>query len=140
MLPVTSLLACALAAAFMAYSSRIIRRRRQAKVALLDGGDVPLARLIRAQGNLAEYGLLLLALIGLSEANGAPWWWLAILAALFLAGRASHGYGLIVAEADEGRGSPRFRWRVMGMATTFAVIWLSLATLLATLAARLLPW
>lgn len=133
MLPVTAVSALALVGFFLTYSVLIIRSRRRLRVPVFDGGDVRLGRIIRAQGNLLEYGLLFVLLTGLSEAGGAPWWWLLALSAVFFAGRALHGYGLVVAEPDEARGEGRFRFRVSGMVITINVLAAAALTLLATL-------
>ena len=131
MLPVTSLTACALVPLFMALTVATIRRRRTAQVAVGDGGQEPLARVSRAHGNLAESMPLVLILMALAELNGTPWPFLALLGAAFVAGRAAHAYGLVVAEPDKARPN-RFRYRIFGMATTLTVVGvLALTVLLA---------
>lgn len=128
MLPVTSIAAAVLAALLLLIARRTIGARRAAKVAVGDGGNDPLARLMRVQGNFCEYAPVFLILTALAELNRAPWWWLAPLAAAFVAGRLSHAYGLTVAECEEGAGPRRFRFRIAGMAATFTTIWLLIAT------------
>jgi uncharacterized membrane protein YecN with MAPEG domain len=134
MLPVTSLTAVALSLAFVALGIVVIRRRQRGRVAIGDGNDENLARAIRAQGNLGEYGLFFLALLGLAELNGTPTLWLGALAATFLAGRAAHARSLLVVEQRGGEGYAPYRWRTAGMIATFTVIALSAATLLVVLA------
>lgn len=138
MLPVTSLLAVTLAAMFFALGVLTIRRRRSTQIAVGDGGAEPLTRAIRAQGNLFEYGTVFTALIALSELNGAPVWLIGALAAVFVVGRLSHAYGLLVAEADVEGGAARFRWRVRGMAITLTLIATTACILLAAVALNLL--
>jgi uncharacterized membrane protein YecN with MAPEG domain len=132
MLPVTALCAVVLALAHMGLGIVTIGRRRQNRVAIGDGGTEAVARPMRAQANLGEYGIFFLALLGLAELNLAPWPWLALLAVVFVTGRALHAYGLLVAEPG-GDAPGRFVWRTAGMATTFTTTSLAAATVLAVL-------
>ena len=110
-LPVTTLLAVALAALFLALALRVVGERRSNRVSLGTGGVPSLERRVRAHGNLAEYAPFGLILCGLAEAQGAPWWLLAVSALTFGAGRAMHGYAL-------GWTDSSMRWRVVGMQLT----------------------
>lgn len=131
MLPVTSITAVALSLAFLWLGIVTIRRRRRHRVAIGDGANEAVARAMRAQANLGEYGLFFLALLGLAEANAAPAAWLGALSVAFLAGRVSHAYGMLVAEPRGGSGA--FRFRTFGMMTTLTGIPLAATTLLLAL-------
>ena len=133
MLPVTSILAVVLAGLLQALAIVVIRRRRALAVKIGDGGDEGLARAIRAQGNLVEYGVVVTGLIALAELHGAPPVWLAFLAALLIASRICHAYALLVAEPDTARGPSRLRYRTAAMAMTFSALTLSALTVLATM-------
>lgn len=130
MLPVTSCLAIVLAGFVQALGIVVIRRRRALAVKIGDGGDDGLARAIRAQGNLVEYGLVVTGLIALAELNGAPTVWLVLLAGVLVASRICHAYALLVAEPDAARGPSRFRYRTAAMAMTFSALTLAALTLL----------
>lgn len=136
MLPVTTVATAVLAMAFVGLAFLVIGQRRAASVALGDGGADGLRRAIRAQGNFGEYAIWFVALLGLAEANGAPWPWLALLALVFGLGRVAHAYGLIVAEPGGRAG--RWRWRRNGMVLTFVTLSLAAATAVAMLAVRLM--
>ena len=73
---------------------RIARLRHEFKVSVGDGGHDQLLRRMRAQANFVEsapFFLILLAGIELSGARQLP---LAVIAALFIAARIAHGYGM----------------------------------------------
>ena len=95
MLIVTAWLAAALALQQIRLAFGIIGLRRDRRVSLGDGDDEGLLRASRAFGNLVEYAPIMLVLIGCLELNDAPRWALAVLAALFLAGRVLHPIGLV---------------------------------------------
>ncbi|NNG05285.1 MAG: hypothetical protein HKM95_14470 [Inquilinus sp.] len=113
--PITAVLASLLALLLMVLSFRVIGQRRRAKVALGDGGDVGLQRAIRGQANCAEYVPVGILLTLVAELQGLNPILLAVLAAVFLAGRAMHGYAFAFTE-----GSPVLR--VGGMQLTVAPI------------------
>ncbi|MEM9221376.1 MAG: MAPEG family protein [Pseudomonadota bacterium] len=133
MLTVTSVFVICLAGLFQWLGINAIRRRRAAGVAVGEGGNDALARAMRAQLNLFEYGTVVAALLALCEINGAPLLLLAAIALVFLGGRLSHAYGLLRAEPDTARGSGRFRWRTGAMAITFTTIPVLAAILLVVL-------
>ncbi len=66
-LPITTLSACILGFLLGILSLRIINVRGKEKVSLGSGESQTLERRIRAQGNLVEYALMGLILIGLAE-------------------------------------------------------------------------
>lgn len=108
----TSLYALLLAVLFVYLSSRVIRTRRTARVAVGTGDDAALLRATRVHGNFAEYAPFTLLLIALAELNGAWPVLVHALGLLLLAGRAAHAYGLAPTK-------DKFGFRVRGMAMTF---------------------
>ncbi len=117
---ITAAYAGLLALMLVALSIRVIRIRRRARIALLDGGDEALRRAIRVQGNFTEYVPMALILMALVEAGGAPGWAIHALGLVLLAGRAAHAHAIAAAN---------LRARVAGMMATFTV--LAIAALLA---------
>jgi uncharacterized protein len=102
-----ALLQCALTAL-------VIVRRVQARVNLMDGGDEPLQRRIRAHGNFTETVPMALILIALLEWRGLPSTWLWALGICLLLGRALHAVGLLARGAS---------WaRLAGMLLTLVVL------------------
>ena len=70
-MPVTALYAALLAPLFILLAVRVIRSRREAKVAVGDGGDKALLRRMRVHANFAEYVPLALILMALAESLAA---------------------------------------------------------------------
>lgn len=121
-LPVTAFYAALLAGIFILLSVRVIGARRRYRQAL--GTQHRLVeRAVRAHGNFAEYVPMALVLLGLLEGMGLPGWWLHALGTALVAARAAHAWGI-------GREPEVMRWRVLGTATTFAVLGVSAAALL----------
>ena len=120
-LPITSMLAAALAILLVTLGLRTARQRRRSRVAIGHGEDGPLERHARAHANLAEYGPIFLVLLGLAELQGVPPVWLSVLALAFFVGRLMHAYSLIIAEPAmaEVRSMRRYGWRMAGMSATF---------------------
>ncbi len=87
-----ALLQCALTAL-------VIRRRVQTGVNLMDGGDDPLLRRIRAHGNLTETAPIALILIALLELRGLEPTWLWALGGCLVLGRVFHAAGLLIGGA-----------------------------------------
>ena len=115
MLIVTSLVAAVLTAIFIKLSLAVIGLRKKNKVGLGSGGHEDLERVIRAQGNFAEYvpfGIILMACL---ELNGAPWWLVAIPGVALIIGRLIHAVGINTPPPD-------FSKRVLGMKLTFATL------------------
>jgi uncharacterized membrane protein YecN with MAPEG domain len=102
---------------------RVIRARRCARVALGDGGDIAVIRAARAHGNFIETVPFALILMALAESLAAPGWLLHALGAALLTGRSLHAFGV-------SRDPEDFRFRVAGMAVTFAVLGISALTCL----------
>jgi uncharacterized protein len=92
----------------------VIVRRVQANVTLMDGGDTPLLRRIRAHGNFTETVPLALILLALLELRGLPPTWLWALGSCLLLGRVLHATSLLTNGA---------KWsRLAGMALTLTVL------------------
>ena len=112
---VTSFYASLLALLFVPLCLRVIRRRRQVRVGVGDGGDPVLLRMQRVQGNFAEYVPFALLLTGLAEAQGLALEFVHALGATLLVARVLHAWGV-------SREPENLRWRVAGMALTFSVL------------------
>ena len=93
-LPVTLVLAGALAFLNVWLSVRVGQVRGSEKVSLGDGGNERVLRRMRAHANFAENAPILLVLVGLIEfaAGESPWLWGA--AAVILVSRILHGIGM----------------------------------------------
>lgn len=92
----------------------VIRRRLQARVYFLDGGDDPLLRRIRAHGNFAETAPMALLLMALLELSGLGSVWLILFGVALLLGRILHATSLLTNQA---------KWsRSLGMVLTIGVI------------------
>ncbi|QBF31232.1 MAPEG family protein [Thalassococcus sp. S3] len=115
MAPVTSLYAGLLGLLFLTLSIRVIRVRRRQRVKFGDGGDAELTARVRAHGNCAEYGPVLLLLLLLAEIQGAPAFALHILGIIIVAGRVFHAISTL-SFAQWGA------FRVAGMTLTFAAL------------------
>lgn len=119
-LTITPLYAAPITFLFIYLSIRVIRYRRSNRVAFGDQGDKTLLRIMRAQGNCAEYapiGLLLLLIAELS--NAAPLG-LHVAGALLTIGRTVHGIGL----SHFPRSIPA---RIIGIICTFTSFLMALA-------------
>lgn len=112
---VTSLYAAVLCVVFVTLASRVIRARRAARIPVGTGEDVRLLRASRVHANFAEYVPFALLLMALAEMNGA--WPLFIhgIGVALVAGRSLHAFGV-------SQPSENFRFRVGGMALTFAAL------------------
>ena len=119
---ITPLYAAPIVVLFMYLSVRVIRYRRGNRIAFGDQGDKALLRLIRAQGNCAEYAPIGLLLMLMAEGTGAHGVTLHLAGALLVIGRATHGIGL----AHFPRVIP---CRVVGILATFTsyILFLALA-------------
>ncbi|PZQ96845.1 MAG: hypothetical protein DI533_14850 [Cereibacter sphaeroides] len=121
-LVVTPFYASALTALFILLSVRVIGFRRNQRISLGDGNDPVLRRLIRAQGNCAEYAPLGLLLLLIAELSGATVWALHLSGVILLLGRVAHGLAL--------SGGMHFGLRTLGMALTFTSLGLSAALMM----------
>lgn len=92
----------------------VIRRRLQARVYFLDGGDDPLLRRMRAHGNFAETVPMALLLMALLEFSGLGSVWLMVFGVALLLGRVLHATSLLTNNATWSRS--------FGMALTIGVI------------------
>ena len=112
-IPVTlsSAAACALLNIWL--GSRIAAFRKEYHVSVGDGGHEPLMRRMRAQSNFIEHAPFVLILLGGLEISGANRIALAVIAAVFIAARISHGIGM--------DGGDRHRFRVFGMISSSVV-------------------
>ena len=115
--------AALLAFVYIYLSARVIKLRRERKVALGANGDAVIERAMRVHANFAEYAPLALLLLFMLETSGGNIIWLNILCAALLAGRILHALGLAKANED-------FRYRVAGMMMMLTVIGAAAASLL----------
>lgn len=99
----------------MLLSIRVIRQRREARVAIGHGDDALLLRRMRVHANFAEYVPLALVLMALLESMGANAYLLHGLGVALLSGRLVHAFG--VSQEREN-----LTLRVTGMSMTFVVI------------------
>ncbi len=102
-------------------SQRVIRQRHRYKVALGDAGEPQIRRTMRVQANFVEYAPIALVLLALAELQGHAFWLLHGLGLLLLCGRLLHAFGV-------AREPENIRFRVAGMALTFAAIALASLT------------
>ncbi len=96
-------------------SVRIMRLRGQLRVGIGHGSEPKLERAARVHANFCEYVPISLLLIYLLETIAGSHYWIHILCIGLLIGRIVHAYG--VSQVSEN-----YRYRVTGMALTFAVI------------------
>ncbi len=111
MLTITPVYAAILAILFMRLTVRVIKTRRQEKVAIGDGGNIKLQRAIAAHANFAQYAPFGLLLIAFIELQSTPIYIVHIIALTLLIGRLIHAYG--VSQAQEN-----FKLRTIGMVLT----------------------
>ena len=112
---ITSLYAALLGLILIFLSVKIIQNRRFAKISLGDQGDSFLQSKIRAHGNFIEYAPIFLIMLILVEIGGLNKYFIHLFGVLFVIGRASHAYGMIIAEIR----SKNFLFRQAGMFCTF---------------------
>ena len=111
----TAIYAALLALLFVVLSVRVVSRRRSAGVTIGVAGDAELERAVRVHANFAEYAPYALLLMLLIELSGYTLWVVHALGVLLVAGRLVHAYGVSRSPED-------YRFRVTGMALTFAVL------------------
>ena len=109
------LYAALLALLFFILSVRTLRMRKSLQIAVGDGGDKQMLRLIRVHANFAEYVPLCLILLYMVEAQGAPALLMHGLGLALLVGRISHAWG--VSQVKEN-----LAFRVAGMLLTFTTL------------------
>ena len=115
MMPITAMVAALLAPLYLLLTFRVIGHRHTAKVAIGDGGDKALTRLMRVHANFAETVPYALVLMGLAESLNAQPRLLYIAGTALIGGRLLHAYG--VSQLPE-----TFMVRTSGMVLTFASI------------------
>ena len=115
--------AALLALLFVALSIRVIKTRRQERVAIGDGDNPRLRRVIGVHNNFAQYVPLALLLLTFVELAAAPLLLVHFLCLLLLIGRCVHAYGV-------SQDSENYRLRMVGMRLTFASIALAALYLL----------
>ena len=130
MLAIVPFYAALLALLFVALSIRVIRTRRRERVAIGDGNNPRLRRIIGVHNNFAQYVPLALLLLAFVEMMAAPLLLVHILCLMLLIGRCVHAYGV-------SQESENFIFRSLGMRLTFATIALAAAYLLVTTLIRL---
>lgn len=119
-LPIVSIYAALL---FVMLSVRTLRLRGRLRIAIGDAGNEPMLRAMRVHSNFAEYVPLGLLLIALVELGQAPSLLVHALGLLLLGGRIVHAWGV-------SRSPENFRFRIVGMALTFATLLLAALYLL----------
>jgi len=125
MLAVVPFYAALLALLFVALSIRVVKTRRRERVAIGDGDNPRLRRIIGVHNNFAQYVPLALLLLTFVELAAAPLLLVHLLCLLLLIGRCVHAYGV-------SQDSENFRFRALGMRLTFAAIALAALYLLVT--------
>ncbi|QDK32375.1 MAPEG family protein [Sphingomonas sp. IC081] len=93
-LQTTLCLAAAAAVITFWHIARIGQLRMREKVLFGDGGHDLLSRRMRAQLNFVESTPFVLILVAAIEMTGKAGPWLAIVGAVFMLGRVSHGLGM----------------------------------------------
>ncbi len=107
-----------LALIYLLLSVHVIRLRRRKGMAAGDGGDIQLARAIRAHAHFAEYVPFCLIILWLLAALGTASLLVHTLAGLLVASRLLHPYSLLIAELKRNH----FRCRVASMLLTFLIL------------------
>ena len=115
--------AALLAVLFVGLSVRTLRLRRNLRILVGDAGDERMLRAMRAHANFAEYVPLGLLLIAFVELQHAPGLLVHAMALVLLVGRIAHALGVSRTPED-------LRFRVTGMALTFAALLTAAAFLL----------
>lgn len=100
-------------------SMQVSLTRRKTRTSIGDGGNEALQYAVRAQGNLVEYAPMFLILLGLLEMRQTSSYALWALAAVFVAGRTVHIYGLTACKV---KANP---FRFWGMIGTFLSLFVS---------------
>ena len=111
-LPITGIYIVIFSLLFMVFTIRVGLVRVRTGISFLDGGNETLLRRMRAQGNFIETVPLALALIALTEINGASATFVHSMAATLLIARILHYVTLQV--------KPLALTRAVGMLGTFA--------------------
>ena len=123
--------AALLAGLYIFLSVRVVRIRRQEKVGIGDANNLRLRRAIRIHGNFAEYVPLAVILAAFVEMQQYSAIIVHALCLVLIIGRLVHAYGVSQEKED-------YRFRVAGMALTFASIATSALLLISAFALQLL--
>ncbi|HEY9580952.1 MAG TPA: MAPEG family protein [Rhizorhapis sp.] len=94
LLPITLTFAATAALLNLLLAIRVSRLRVAYKILHGDGGNVALARRMRAHANYIEYTPFILILAGLVELARGSEAWLWIVALVYIVGRALHAFGM----------------------------------------------
>jgi len=122
---VTPVFAALLALIFVYLSVRTILKRRKAKVAVGDGGNVELQRAARAHANFIEYVPITLLVLTFLEMRAVGSYVMIGLCSLLLIGRCVHAYGI-------SNPKENYIFRKIGVYMTFATLILGSLGLLYT--------
>ena len=115
---VTPLYAGLLVLWFLVLSIRVTRRRGSGGIALGDGGDPGMLRVIRGHANFAEYVPLALLLMAILELSRFSIYVLHALGLTLLVARLLHGYALSFTQ--------QFKFgRIAGASLTFLVLFVA---------------
>ena len=115
---VTPLYAGLLVLWFLVLSIRVMRRRGSGGIALGDGGDPGMLRVIRGHANFAEYVPLALLLMAILELSRFSIYVLHALGLTLLVARLLHGYALSFTQ--------QFKFgRIAGAGLTFIVLFVA---------------
>lgn len=114
-----------LAVMFVYLSIRTIRTRRKLRIGIGHADNPVMLRAMRVHANFAEYVPLAMLLIFFVESSAARPFFVHSLGIALLIARLSHAFGL-------SRDPEDFRFRVFGVALTFAVILVCASSLLYT--------
>lgn len=131
----TVLFASLLTLLYLYLTWQVIRRRRRYRKPYGSPEEHPdLQRAIRAHGNFQEYTPLFLLLLYFLESSTQMLWLCYLLGTLFLLGRISHAYSLLVWEAraleQQARMSVAFRFRFFAMSQTLTALGVTAVLLL----------
>jgi len=119
----TSVYAAILGLMLLMLGIRTLRLRRRLGIPIGDEGNSAMLRAMRVQANFVEYVPMTLLLILLLELQGGSLFVVNLLCLLLLAGRSVHAIGVSRVVED-------YRFRVFGMAMTFASLALSASYLI----------
>jgi uncharacterized membrane protein YecN with MAPEG domain len=121
----TILFAVLLTPLYIWLTINVIRTRRRLKIAIGTGEHPDLLRATRAHGNFAEYVPLFLILLFLQESYAHNVWASYLLGGLFVAGRFSHAWSILIAEPHATMAGTKLgymlRFRFYAMTHTFFV-------------------
>jgi uncharacterized protein len=126
--PITALYAVLTTILVVVLIVRVVRRRRQARIGIGDGGDPILACRVRAHANAVETAPLGLLLLLLLELDGTATLWLHLPGGALLLGRVLHAWGL---SGSAGTSFGRFYGMVLTLLALVAMAGLLLFRLLA---------